>query len=111
MRKIQKGDTVQIMIGKDAGKQGKVVKVVMTKDGITEKVVVEGMNKVKKSQKPNPQLGIEGGVIEFEKPVNISNVMLVDPKTNEPTRVGITIDKKTGKRNRVTKKSGTVLDK
>ncbi|MCS7317069.1 MAG: 50S ribosomal protein L24 [Candidatus Dojkabacteria bacterium] len=105
MRKIKTGDFVQVMRGKEKGKRGKVLKVLVSKNG-SLKVVVEGVNIVKKAQKPNPTLGIAGGIIEKNLPIDYSNVMLVDPKLNVPTRVGIIIDKKTGKKYRLLKKSG-----
>lgn len=105
MNKIKKGDNVQIMRGKDAGKSGEVLQVL--KKGDDFRVVVKGINIVKKSQKPNPQFGIKGGFINFEKPISISNVMLLDPKTGKPTRVGFKVVE--GKKVRVAKKSGEVI--
>lgn len=105
MKKIKKGDNVQVMRGKDSGKTGEVLQVV--KNGEDFKVVVKGINIVKKSQKPNPQLGIKGGFVNFEKPISISNVMLLDPKTGKPTRVGFKVVD--GKKVRVAKKSGEVI--
>ena len=113
MNKIRKGDTVQVMRGKDAGKRGEVEAVLETdmgKKGIKMQVVVHGINIVKRSQKPNPQLGIKGGIIELEKPIDISNVMFVDKKKDVPTRVGFKVDEKTGRRVRVSKKTGEVID-
>lgn len=107
MNKIKKGDTVQVMRGKDAGKRGEVLMVVEKFGQL--KVVVKDVNVVKKAQKPNPQLGIKGGIIEIEKPVDVSNVMLVDPKMDVPTRVTFKVDEKTGKKVRVAKKSGEVI--
>lgn len=109
MRKIKTGDTVQVMRGKDAGKKGEVTSIIETEKEL--KVIVSGVNIVKKSRKPNPTLGVSGGIIEMEKPISISNVMIIDPKTNKPTRVGFEIDKKTGKKFRIAKKSGEKLDK
>lgn len=104
MAKIKKGDNVQIMRGKDSGKNGEVLTVVkkISKYG-TERimVVVKGINVVKKSQKPNPQFGIKGGFVEFEKPIDISNVMLLSA-SGKPSRVGYEI--KDGKKSRVFKK-------
>jgi large subunit ribosomal protein L24 len=60
---------------------------------------------VKKAQKPNPTLGIEGGIVQMEKPIDASNVMVIDPKSNKPSRVGFKIDEKTGKKTRIFKKS------
>ena len=107
---IKTGDTVVVIAGKDRftvdkkGNKvptiGKVLKVFPK----TNKVVVEGVNKVKKHQKPTQQ-NQQGGIIEMEAPIDASNVMLLDPKTNKPTRVGIKIDEK-GNKIRVAKKSG-----
>jgi len=97
--KIKSGDTVRVMSGKDRGKTGTVLKVIRDKD----RVLVEGVNIVTKRVKPtaeNPQ----GGLVEKEAPIHISNVMLVDPKKGVPTRVGYKI--KDGKKVRYSKKTG-----
>ncbi len=97
--KIKTGDQVMVMSGKDRGKKGKILKILRDKD----RVIVEGVNIVKKRIKPsaeNPQ----GGIIEKEAPIHVSNVMLVDPKTGEPTRVGYRFED--GKKIRYAKKSG-----
>lgn len=110
MNKIRKGDSVQIMRGKDAGKRGEVLAVVNKTDKTgkeTFKIVVKGINIVKRAQKPNPQLGIKGGVVEMEKAIDISNVMMIDPTTDKPTRVGVKfVD---GKKVRFAKKSGEII--
>lgn len=110
MNKIRKGDSVQIMRGKDSGKRGEVLSIVKrVKEGKEVfKIVVKGINIVKRAQKPNPQLGIKGGLVEVEKAMDISNVMLIDPKTDKPTRVGFKVDEN-GKKVRVAKKSGEVI--
>jgi large subunit ribosomal protein L24 len=105
MNKIIKGDKVQVMRGKDAGKQGEIEAVIVDKDTKKVKVLIKGVNIVKKAQKPNPTLGIEGGIIQVEKPIDASNVMVIDPKSNKPSRVGFKIDEKTGKKTRIFKKS------
>ncbi len=97
--KIKSGDTVRVMSGKDRGKTGTVIKVIRDKD----RVLVEGVNIITKRVKPtaeNPQ----GGLVEKEAPIHISNVMLVDPKKGAPTRVGYKI--KDGKKVRYSKKTG-----
>jgi large subunit ribosomal protein L24 len=112
MVKIKKGDTVRVMRGKDAGKDGEVLRVVTKKKlngAVSYKVVVKGVNIVKKSQKPNPQAGIQGGIIEFEKSVDMSNVMFLDKKLNVPSRIGFRVDEKTGKKVRFSKKSGEII--
>jgi large subunit ribosomal protein L24 len=111
--KIKTGDTVVVIAGKDSktvtkkgveSTTGKVLKVYPE----TNKVVVEGVNKVKKHQKPTQQ-NTQGSIIEMEAPIDASNVMLLDPKTKTPTRVGYKMEN--GKKVRYAKKSGTVLDK
>ena len=97
------GDEVVVITGSDEGKTGKIVKTLRDEN----KVVVEGVNIVKKHQKP---IGQEtGGILEIEAPINASNVMIVDPKTGKGTRIGHTIDKK-GNKVRVTKKSDSTID-
>ena len=97
------GDKVVVIAGKDKGKDGKIVKTLRAEN----KVVVEGVNMVKKHVKGNGQQA--GSINEFEAPIHASNVMILDPKTNKPTRIGHTIDKK-GKKIRVAKKSNSNLD-
>ena len=108
--KIRMNDTVQVVAGKDKGKQGKVVKVVTKYDKVTKqdvvKVVVEGVNKVTKHIKAHG--GQAGQKVEVEAPIHVSNVMIVCPKTSKPTRVGITRTKD-GDKQRVAKKSGEVI--
>ncbi len=108
--KIKTGDTVVVIAGKDRFTKdkkgnkvrttGKVLKVYPA----TNRVIVEGVNMVKKHQKPT-QTNQNGGIVEVEAPIDASNVMLLDPKTNKPTRVGAKIDEN-GKKIRVSKKSG-----
>ncbi len=100
--KIKTGDEVIILTGKDKGLKGKVLKIIKSKD----RVIVEGVNIVKKHVKPsaeNPQ----GGIVEKEAPIHVSNVALVDPKSGKPTRVGF--EMKDGKKVRVSKKSKEVI--
>lgn len=99
---IKKGDKVIVITGKDKGKTGTVIEALPKKD----RVVVEGVNIVKKHQKPT-QMNPEGGIVEFEAAIHVSNVMLLDPKTNKPTRVGTKIED--GKKVRVAKKSGEII--
>jgi large subunit ribosomal protein L24 len=105
MAKIKSGDEVIVISGKDRGKTGKVQRVDPRKD----RVVVEGVNIVKRHQRPN-QLNpnAEAGVIEREGSIHISNVMLIDPDTKKGTRVGIT--RENGKRIRVARRSGAKVD-
>lgn len=105
--RIKKGDKVMVISGDDKGVQGDVIRVI-PKDN---RIVVSGVNIVKKHQRPRQggRSQVQGGIIEFEAPIHVSNVMLVDPKSNEPTRVNIRRDDD-GKRIRVAKKSGTDVD-
>lgn len=100
--KIRKDDKVIVIAGKDKGKEGVVTRVFP----LTDKILVDGVNKVKKHSK-NKALGTKGEIIEKSLPIDISNVMLLDPKTNKPTRVGYKfVD---GKKLRIAKKSGEVI--
>jgi large subunit ribosomal protein L24 len=101
---VKKGDKVQVISGKDKGKQGVILEAYPSR----ERVLVEGVNIVKKHSKPS-QLNPQGGIIDMEAPIHVSNVMPLDPKTNEPTRVGYTIVD--GKKVRIAKKTGNPLDK
>jgi len=101
---VKKGDKVMVISGKDKGKTGVVLAAFPKKD----RVIVEGINIVKKHSKPS-QVNPQGGIMDQEAAIHVSNVMPIDPKTGEPTRVGTkTVD---GKKVRVAKKSGEVLDK
>lgn len=101
---IKKGDIVLVLAGKDAGKKGKVLKVLPEKN----RVAVEGINRVKKHQRPNRAIP-QGGILRIESPMNASNVMLLCGKCNQPTRVGHrTLDN--GAKVRVCKRCGEILD-
>ena len=107
--RIRRDDTVEVISGKDKGKSGKVLRVEPKKN----RVFVEGMNIQKRHTKPRSIRDAQraeqvGGVIEKEGPIHISNVMLVDPKTNKPTRVGVS--REGGRRTRIAKKSGESID-
>lgn len=98
MQKLKVNDTVQVLAGKDKGKNGKVKSI----NYKTNRVLVEGVNVVKKAMKPN-QANQQGGIVDLEKAIHISNVALMDPKSGKPTRVAI---KKVGDKNvRVAAKS------
>jgi len=101
--KIKKGDRVIVLAGKDKGRQGQVIKV-MPKD---DRLVVSGVNMVKRHTRPT-QADPQGGIKNKEAALHISNVAFVDPKSGEPTRVGFRIED--GKKVRVAKKSGEVID-
>ena len=100
---FKKGDKVVVIAGKDRKKEGTIIEVLRKKD----KVVVEGVNIVKKHVKPNGQTA--GSIVEMEAPIHVSNVMMIDPKTNKRTRIGHTTNKD-GKKVRVAKKSNQNLD-
>ncbi len=107
--RIKSGDEVIVVGGKDRGKKGKVLRV----DPDRNRLYVEGLNIVKRHQRPQQVAGAQrseqvGGVIEKEGPIHLSNVMLVDPKDGKPTRVGVEI--KDGQRYRIAKRSGTRID-
>ena len=101
--KLKTGDKVVVIAGKDKGKEGNITKVLKNEN----KVVVEGINIVKKHVKPNGQTA--GSIIDMELPIDASNVMILDPKTKKPSRIGHTTDKN-GKKVRITKKSNSTLD-
>jgi large subunit ribosomal protein L24 len=104
--KLRTDDEVIVISGKDKGKTGKIIRVDRSKD----RVYVEGINIIKRHQRPNPaRPNAPVGVIEREGPVHVSNVALLDPKDKKPTRVG-TRRTEQGTRMRVTKRSGTEID-
>mgnify|MGYP001063175500 FL=1 len=82
--KIRRDDEVVVLAGKDKGKQGKVLKVLIADN----RLIVEGVNLVKKHTKPNPQLGVAGGIVEKEASIHVSNVAIVNPATGKADRVG-----------------------
>jgi large subunit ribosomal protein L24 len=107
--KIRRDDTVRIIAGKDKGRTGRVLRVDPKKD----KVYVEGANIIKRHTRPRTLRDTQraqelGGIVEKEGPIHVSNVMLVDMESNEPTRVGIT--REGGRRRRISKKTGKEID-
>jgi large subunit ribosomal protein L24 len=107
--KIRRDDTVRIIAGKDKGRTGRVLRVDPRKD----RVYVEGANIIKRHTRPRTLRDTQrsqevGGIVEKEGPIHISNVMLVDMESNEPTRVGITRDD--GRRRRISKRTGKEID-
>jgi len=101
---VKKDDTVIVIAGKDKGKKGRVIAAYPREN----RVLVEGVNMVKKHQKPNQQYP-QGGIITKEAPIHVSNVMLIDPKSGKPTRIGYKV-LENGKKVRVAKRSGEVID-
>lgn len=97
---IKKGDNVYVLAGEDRGKEGRVLSV----DAAKNRAIVEGVNMITKSTKPNAQHP-QGGLVKKEAPINISNLALIDPKSGKPTRVGYKLNDK-GEKVRYSKKSG-----
>ncbi|QQK78130.1 50S ribosomal protein L24 [Salicibibacter cibarius] len=100
---VKTGDKVKVITGKDKGMEGEIIAAYPNR----ERVLVQGVNKVTKHMKPsqdNPQ----GGIEDMEAPIHVSNVMLIDPKNGEPTRIGYKTED--GKKVRIAKKSGEVID-
>ncbi len=104
--KIRKNDTVAVISGKDRGARGRVLQVSLS----TSRVLVEGVNMVKRHTRPNPQKNIQGGIVEREAMLHVSNVQIVDPDTDRPTRIGMKV-LDDGSRVRIARRSGAVLDK
>jgi len=104
MRKIRKGDDVIVVAGKDKGKTGSVNRVVSS-----ERIIVDGVNMVKRHTKGNPQQNIPGGIIDKEAPIHVSNVMIYNSNSGEGDRVGFKI-LEDGKKVRVFKSSGEQID-
>jgi large subunit ribosomal protein L24 len=100
--KLKTGDKVVVIAGANKGKEGKITKV------LDDKVVVEGVNVAKKHLKPKNNNGT-GEIVEVERPIHKSNVMIVDPKTKKPTKIKIDFDKN-GKKIRISKKSNEKID-
>ena len=102
--KLKVGDKVKVIAGSSKGKEGKIVKTFASEN----KVIVEGVHLVKKHKKGNGQE--TGGILEVEAPINASNVMIIDPKTKKPTRIGYKKDEKSNKKIRISKKSNEKID-
>jgi large subunit ribosomal protein L24 len=103
---VKKNDEVLVIAGRDRGKRGRVLRVEPDKS----RLVVEGVNVIKRHTRPNPQRNVKGGIVEREATIHASNVMVVDPDSNKPTRVGRrTLED--GRRVRVSRRGGAVLDK
>ena len=102
--KLKVGDKVKVIAGSSKGKEGKITMTLRNEN----RVIVEGVNIVKKHKKGNGQE--TGGILEVEAPINASNVMLIDPKTKKVTRIGYKKDEKTNKKIRISKKSNEKID-
>jgi len=103
---LKKNDTVTVVSGRDAGKQGKVLKVIPEKN----RVIVQGVGFVKRHTRPNPQRNIKGGIAEREAPIHVSNVMAVSPEDDRRTRLGAKL-LEDGRKVRIARRGGEVLDK
>lgn len=103
MNKIRRGDEVVVLTGKDKGKRGTVLNV------LGGKLVVEGVNRVKRAVKPNPMRGVTGGFVDKDMPIDVSNVALFNPATGKGDRVGIKV-LEDGRKVRFYKSNGEVLD-
>ena len=104
MRKIRKGDEVIVLTGKDKGKRGAVLRVLVDGD-----LVVEGINLAKKHQKPNPVRGVAGGIVEIAKAIDVSNVGIFNPATQKADRVGFKV-LEDGRKVRFFKSNGELVD-
>jgi large subunit ribosomal protein L24 len=104
--KIRKGDTVEVISGKDAGKRGRVLVV----DPGRQRVVIEGVHMIKRHTRPNPQRRIQGGIVEREAPIHVSNVMVISPDSGKPTRIGYKL-LEDGRKVRVSRTDGAILDR
>jgi large subunit ribosomal protein L24 len=102
MRKIKRDDEVIVIAGRDKGKRGKVTRVLAE-----DRVLIGGVNMIKKHQKPNPQLGIVGGIIEKEAAIHVSNVAIYNPATKKADRIGFKLEN--GKKVRIFKSNGEAL--
>ncbi len=104
--RIRKNDLVEVISGRDRGKRGKVLMVLPEKG----RVVVQGVNFIKRHTRPNPQRNIKGGIAEREAPIHASNVMIVSPDDDKRTRIGSKL-LPDGRKARIGRRSGEVLDK
>ena len=104
MRKIRKGDDIIVIAGRDRGKRGTVLKIVDARH-----LVVEGINRVKKHQRPNPMKGATGGIVDKDMPIDISNIALFNPQTKKADRVGFKL-MEGGRKVRVFKSNGEMVD-
>ena len=105
MNKMRKGDEVIVIAGKDKGRRGTVLQVFDD-----ERVLVEGVNVAKKHTKPNPNMGVQGGIIDQDMPIDISNVMVFNPKTKKGDRVGIKVSDDGKTKERIFRSSGEAVD-
>ena len=103
---LRKNDTIEVLSGKDAGKRGKILKLIPKKN----RVIVQGVGFIKRHTRPNPQRNIKGGIAEREASIHVSNVMIVSPDDDKRTRIGSKL-LEGGERVRTSRRTGEVLDK
>jgi large subunit ribosomal protein L24 len=104
--RLRKNDLVEVISGKDAGKRGKVLKVLPERN----RVIVQGVGFIKRHTRPNPQRNIKGGIAEREAPIHVSNVMIVSPEDDKRTRIGSKV-LSDGRKVRIARRGEGVLDK
>lgn len=104
MKKLKKNDDIIVIAGKDKGKRATVTSITST-----NKVLVQGVNIIKKHQKPNPSTGASGGIVEIAKPIDISNVAIFNFSTKKADRIGFTLDEKNRKK-RIFRSTGELVD-
>ena len=105
MNKLRKGDEVVVIAGKDKGRRGTVLQIFDN-----ERVLIEGINVAKKHTKANPNMGVEGGILDREMPMAVSNIQIFNPKTKKGERVGIRISDDGKTKKRIFKSSGEAVD-
>jgi large subunit ribosomal protein L24 len=105
MNKMKKGDEIIVITGKDKGRRGTVLQVFDD-----ERVLVEGVNVAKKHTKPNPNMGVQGGIVDQDMPIDISNVMVFNPKTKKGDRVGIKVSDDGKTKERIFRSTGEAVD-
>ena len=103
---VHKGDEVEVITGSNRGRKGKILEVKTD----SHRVLIEGVNMIKRHTRPNPQRRVQGGIVEREAPIHVSNVMVVSPDSGRPTRVGFKI-LDDGRKVRVAKVDGAILDR
>jgi large subunit ribosomal protein L24 len=104
--RLKKGDLVEVIKGKDAGKRGKILVVIREKG----RVIVQGVGFIKRHTRPNPQKNVKGGIAEREAPIHVSNVMMISPEDDKRTRIGAK-RLEDGRKVRIARRGGEVLDK
>jgi large subunit ribosomal protein L24 len=104
--RLRKGDMVEVIAGKDAGKRGRILKVIREKG----RVIVQGVGFIKRHTRPNPQRNIKGGIAEREAPIHVSNVMIVSPEQDRRSRIGFK-RLEDGSKLRIARRDGGVLEK